>query len=200
MLPHTCNPVNSQTLNASYANSWRENSGVMPSISSGFENTLVCGVGAVLSPVHIARFNVGIHLIMNDIWCWEKYQRGTWVNGKLMIIIYQAYFTTIRSQHTSANRHHSFRVVRAVYVEATDIWASGDNGERFILLAAGAIWRWVKPCSAGTGLLIVGFGQTEVRTAAVVGAAGISGSCWVWGGKDRVAKASVTGCPYLTGE
>lgn len=67
MLPHTCNPVNSQTLNASYANSRRENFGVMPSISSGFENTLVCGVGAVLSPVHIARFNVGIHLIMNDI-------------------------------------------------------------------------------------------------------------------------------------
>lgn len=68
-------------------------------------------------------------------------------------------------------------MVRAVYVEATDILGGGDNGERFILFTTGAIMRQVKACGAGTGLLIVWLGQAEVGAAPVVGAAGVSGPC-----------------------
>lgn len=66
-------------------------------------------------------------------------------------------------------------MIGAVYVEATDVLGGGDNCERFILFTAGAILRRVKACGAGTGLFIVWFGQTEVGTAPVVGAAGIGG-------------------------
>lgn len=68
-------------------------------------------------------------------------------------------------------------MVGAVYVEATDVFGGGDNCVRFILSTAGAILRGVKACGAGTGLLIAWFGQTEVGTAPVVGAAGVGGPC-----------------------
>lgn len=68
-------------------------------------------------------------------------------------------------------------MVRAVYVEATDVLGGGDNCERLILFTAGAILRGVIACGAGTGLLIVWFGQTEVGAAPIVGAAGVGGTC-----------------------
>lgn len=81
----------------------------------------------------------------------------------------------IRRQHTSTDRHHRFRVVRAVYVEAADERRGGDDCVRLILFTFGAIVRRVEACGAGTGLLIAWFGQTKVRAAAIVGATGISG-------------------------
>ena len=66
-------------------------------------------------------------------------------------------------------------MVRAVYVEATDVLFGGGDGERLILLTAGAVMRGVKSCGAGTGLLIAWFRQTEVRTAPIISAAGVGG-------------------------
>lgn len=84
-----------------------------------------------------------------------------------------------QAKHTSADRRHSLRVIRAVYVEAADVLGCGDNCERLKLFTAGAILRGVKACGAGAGLLIVWLGQTEVGTAPVVGAAGVARSCRV---------------------
>jgi len=62
-------------------------------------------------------------------------------------------------------------MVRAVYVEASDIYGGRNDGEGLVLFTAGTIVRGGKPCGAGTGLLIAWFGQTEVRTAPIVGTA-----------------------------
>lgn len=85
------------------------------------------------------------------------------------------------SAHTSCNRHHCFGVVCAVYVEATDVFCGGNNCKRLKLFTAGAIIRWVEACGTCAGLVIFWFGQTQVRTASIVRAAGIGTSCWIWG-------------------
>lgn len=68
----TCNPVYSEALNASFSNARVEDSAVSSSVCLGPEDAPVWGGGAVVTPVHKARFNMEVQLAFNGVGSWKK--------------------------------------------------------------------------------------------------------------------------------